>query len=161
MQNFKAAATALLLITTLGLSASSFARDDHNLYPIEDALNTPAALEKLNKDIKLYFGKQKSPPAAKKLGEWKTNKKTNAFNKTDKEACEWVFLSAVLELQERAEKEGGDAVINIVSNYKSQETSSETEYMCGNGALMAGVAFKGTVIKIGKAEKPEAKSKKK
>ena len=47
-------------------------------------------------------------------------------------------------------KEGGNAVVNIVSNYKNKETSSETEYMCGNGALMAGVALKGTVIKTGK-----------
>ena len=131
------------------------------MYSIEEAMNTPAALEKLNKDIKLYFGKQKAPAAAKNLGEWKTNKKTNAFNKTDKEACEWTFLSAVLELQERAVKEGGDAVVNIVSNYKNQETISETEYMCGNGALMSGVAFKGTVIKTGKPETPTAKGKKK
>lgn len=139
-----------VLIMALAMAGSAAARDDHNMYPLEDALNTPAAQEKLNKDIKLYFGKQKGPKATKQLGEWKTNKKTNAFNKTDKEACEWTFLSAVLELQERALKEGGNAVVNIVSNYKNQETSSETEYMCGNGALMAGVALKGTVIKTGK-----------
>lgn len=139
-----------ILLAALCVASSAAARDDRNMYPIEDALNTPAAEEKLDKEIKLYFGKQKAPKAAKKLGEWKTNKKTNAFNKTDKEACEWTFLSAVLELQERAQKEGGNAVVNIVSNYKNEQTSSETEYMCGNGALMAGVALKGTVIKTGK-----------
>ncbi|HRE16013.1 MAG TPA: excinuclease ATPase subunit, partial [Rhodocyclaceae bacterium] len=111
-------------------------------------LATPASQEKIDKTIRLYFGAQKSPAIAKRLGEWGTNKKTNAFNKTDKEACEWTFLSAVLELQERARKEGGDAVINIKSNYKSRQTSSTTEYMCGNGALMAGVALKGTVVKL-------------
>ena len=148
------------LLAMLCIAGGAMARDDHNMYLIEDALNAPAAQEKLDKDIGLYFGKQKAPKAAKKLGEWKTNKKTNAFNKTDKEACEWTFLSAVLELQERALKEGGNAVVNIVSNYKNQETSSETEYMCGNGALMAGVALKGTVILTGKEQAPAAKSKK-
>lgn len=141
---------SLLFGTLLTLAASgAHARDDHNPYPIADALNTSAAKEKLDPGVKLFFGKQKYPKVAKQLGEWKTNKKTNAFNKSDKEACEWTFLSAVLEMQERAQKEGGNAVVNIRSNYKNHETSSETEYMCGNGTLMSGVALKGDVVKLG------------
>jgi uncharacterized protein YbjQ (UPF0145 family) len=135
--------SCLLLTTT-----TAHARDEHLSLPIKEALETPAAQSKLDKGVKLYFGQQKHPKPTKTLGEWKTNKKTNAFNKSDKEACEWVFLSAVLELQERARKEGGNAVINIRSNYKSHEKSSETEYTCGAGGLMAGVAFKGTVVKL-------------
>ena len=34
-----------------------------------------------------------------KIGEWDTSKKTNGFNKEDKVACEWAFLSAMLTLQ--------------------------------------------------------------
>lgn len=140
---------AALLAGLLGLAHhTALARDDRNMYPIADALQTPAAQEKLDKEIRLFFGTQGTPPVAKRIGEWGTNKKTNAFNKTDKEACEWTFLSAVLELQERARKEGGNAVINIKSNYKNALTSSETEYMCGNGALMSGVALKGTVVNL-------------
>lgn len=140
---------AALLAALLGLAQqTALARDDRNMYPIADALQTSAAQEKLDKEIRLFFGKQGTPPVAKRIGEWGTNKKTNAFNKTDKEACEWTFLSAVLELQERARKEGGNAVINIKSNYKNALTSSETEYMCGNGALMSGVALKGTVVNL-------------
>lgn len=127
---------------------TAHARDEHLSQPIKDALETPVAQSKLDKDVKLYFGKQHHPKPVQILGEWKTNKKTNAFNKSDKEACEWVFLSAVLELQERARKEGGNAVVNIRSNYKGHEKSSETEYICGAGSLMAGVAFKGTVVKL-------------
>lgn len=140
---------AVILASLLG-STSAFARDDQNMYPLEDAINTQAAKDKLDPSIKLYFGNQKHPKIAGELREWKTNKKTNAFNKSDKEACEWVFLSAVLELQERAQKEGGDAIIGIKSNYKNIERSSETEYMCGSGALMSGVALKGTVVKLAK-----------
>jgi uncharacterized protein YbjQ (UPF0145 family) len=58
-------------------------------------------------------------------------------------------LSAVLELQERAVKEGGDAVVGIKSNWKNQETVSDTEYVCADGSLMSGVALKGTVVKLG------------
>ena len=129
------------------LALPAIGRDDRLMFSIKDALNTPAAQGKIDKDIALQCGDRPAAASAKVLGEWKTNKKTNAFNKTDKEACEWAFLSAVLELQERAQKEGGTAVINIKSNYKNDERSSEEEYMCGAGGLMAGVALKGTVIK--------------
>lgn len=137
-----------LTLAALAASASTFARDDQRMHPLEDALSTEAAKDKLDPSIKLYFGNQKHPSVVKDFGEWKTNKKTNGFNKSDKEACEWVFLSAVLELQERAQKEGANAIINIKSNYKNNERSSETEYMCGSGALMSGVALKGTVVKL-------------
>jgi len=137
-----------LLASLLVLSTGATARDEHLSLPLKDALETPSAQSKLDKGVKLYFGKQKHPKPVKTLGEWKTNKKTNAFNKSDKEACEWVFLSAALELQERARKEGGNAVINIRSNYKSHEKSSETEYTCGAGGLMAGVALKGNVVRL-------------
>ncbi len=137
-----------LLLVTLAVPAA--ARDDRLMFLLSEALATPAAQAKVDKEIGLYFGDQKHPKTAKTLGEWGTNKKTNAFNKSDKEECDWTFLSAVLELQERARKEGGDAVINIKSNYKNQFTSSETEYMCGAGSMMSGVALKGTVVKLGK-----------
>lgn len=143
--------SALTLSLALALaSTAALARDDRNMYPLEDPLNTEAAKEKLDPEVKLYFGNQKHTKVEKRYGEWGTNKKTNAFGKSDKQACEWAFLSAVMELQERARKEGGNAVVNIRSNYKNQTTSSETEYMCGSGAIMAGVALKGDVVKLAK-----------
>lgn len=134
-----------LLASTLSFSA--MARDEQNNYLITEALDKPEAKQKIDANIPLFFAGQKAPTNAKKLGEWSTNKKTNAFNKTDQVACEWAFLGALLALQDRARKEGGDAVIDIKSNYKNIETSSATEYTCGNGALMAGVALKGTIVK--------------
>ena len=145
MNKFSPIALAFAVLMTTG---SAFARDDQHMFPLEDAITSQAAKDKLDPSVKLYFGNQKPPKIAKEIGEWKTNKKTNGFNKSDKEACEWVFLGAVLELQERAQKEGGNAVVGIKSNYKNIERSSETEYMCGSGALMSGVALKGTVVRL-------------
>jgi uncharacterized protein YbjQ (UPF0145 family) len=144
--------TSLIIALSLAASASSpvFARDTKHMLPIKDAMNTPAAKEKLNQGIKLYFGGQKHPKAAKSFGEFTTNKKTNALNKTDVEACEWAFLSAILSLQDRAAKEGGDAVVNIKSYYKKNEVSSATEYECHAGTMVSGVAFKGEVVKLAK-----------
>lgn len=138
-----------LFATACSTAVPALARDTHHMFPVDPALSTPAAQERLDKGVKLFFGNQKHAKPATDFGEWATNKKTNAFNKSDREACEWAFLSAVLELQERARKQGGNAVINIKSNYKKIETVSDTEYMCGAGGLMAGVALKGTVVKLG------------
>ena len=51
--------------------------------------------DRIATDIPLYFGKQKTPAVDRKMGEFTANRKTNATNKTDKEACEISFVSAV------------------------------------------------------------------
>ena len=48
----------------------------------------------------------------------------------------------------RRDERGGNAVINIKSNYKNVEFTSETEYECGAGAVTGGVAFVGEIVKL-------------
>lgn len=142
----------IALITLLGLTVSTlntaYARDDVGSYSIAEALSLEDAKNKLGSNIQFYFGDQTHPKIEKNFGNTATNKKTNAFNKSDKEACQWVFLSAMLQLKNRAEKEGGNAVINIKSNYKNNLTSSQTEFKCGAGTFMSGVALTGDVVKL-------------
>jgi hypothetical protein len=96
----------------------------------------------------LFFGKQKHSKPSAQLGAARTNKKTNFFNKSDVEGCEHVFLSAMIAMTQYAQRVGGNAVVNIRSNYKSNEFSSETEYECGAGNVTGGVAFVGDVVKL-------------
>jgi uncharacterized protein YbjQ (UPF0145 family) len=141
---------SLMLVTFITLYFTSFAqaRDTlHNLN-INEALQVGRDQGVILDDAKVFFVGQKHPAVIKKYGEFKTNKKTNAFNKSDEKACQWAFFSAIKSLQSRALKEGGNAVIDIKSNYKSREFSSPTEFQCGAGALMAGVALKGIVVKV-------------
>ena len=58
------------------------------------------------------------------------------------------MLSALLEFRETAEKNGANAVTNLVSYYKKDAQSSDTDYECHAGAFVAGVALKGTVVKL-------------
>jgi len=83
-----------------------------------------------------------------RLGEDVTNKKTNAANKSDAEACRWVALSALRALQDGAKSRGANAVVDIVSYYKKNEFKSTTHYECYAGAILAGVALKGTYAKV-------------
>ena len=130
------------------LSSHAFARDSIANYPVDAALHSEAG--KVDEAIPLYFAGQRHPGVAKSFGEFATNKKTNAFGKSDEAACQHVFLSAVLELQDRVRKEGGNAVINIKSNYRNEVRESATEFTCGAGAVMAGVALKGEVVTLRK-----------
>ena len=124
------------------------ARDSLHNFPLESALAKAQASGQLASGVKLFFGKQKTPKPTAQLGPTRTNKKTNFFNKTDQEGCEWAFISAMAALTSYAQRVGGNAVINIRSNYKNNEVSSETEYVCGAGNVTGGVAFLGDVVKL-------------
>lgn len=142
--------TGLLVATSLLFASDAMARDDRLMFSLGDALKAPAAVERIGKDVRLYFGKQRHPKVAKKLVTVTSNKKTNGFNKSDQAACEWAFLSAMLALQDRARREGGNAVVNIHSYYKQQLVSSRTEYMCGVGTFVVGVTFRGDIVRLKK-----------
>jgi hypothetical protein len=141
--------TRTVLVLAFAISAvatAAHARDDRLRLPLADALNSPDARTTLDPGIHLYFGKQPYAAPAQRFGVFSTNKKTNFFNKTDAQGCAWVFLGAAKQLQERARKMGGNAVVNIVSIYKNQEFSSETHYECGAGNVVGGVALRGEVV---------------
>ena len=144
--------TALaLLALTLGIAVVATradARNDKLHLPIATVLNGPQAKQRLDPGVALYFGKQPYAAPAQRMGTFAANEKTNFVNKTDEEGCNWVFLSAVRKLQEHARRNGGNAIVNIVSNYKNQEFSSETEFECGAGNIVGGVALRGEVVSI-------------
>ena len=139
---------ACSVVVCTSFSAAAQARDTQLFLPLNEALNSANFIDRLDPNIQFFFGDQPYPASATKLGEFVTNKKTNAFGKSDVEACQWVLLSAMLSLQERALAQGGNAVVNIRSYYKKDEFSSAVEYECHAGALIAGVALIGEVVRL-------------
>jgi uncharacterized protein YbjQ (UPF0145 family) len=140
--------TVVASLVALMVSPLAMSRDTKHMLSLQDALNTPEAKERLTGAVRFYFGDQKYPSSAQTLMSVVANRKTNAFNKSDEEACKWVFLSAMISLQERAIREGANAVVGINSYYKKNEVSSNTQYECHAGNIMAGVALKGTVARL-------------
>lgn len=138
----------LILVVSAVMSApGALARDTHHRFSIADVMENAENASRLE-GVSFYFGEQSHPAIKKNHGEFRTNKKTNAFNKSDLQACERAMMSALLQLHQRAQNLGVNAVINIKSNYKDNMVSSETEYVCGAGALMAGVALIGTFVTV-------------
>jgi uncharacterized protein YbjQ (UPF0145 family) len=140
----------LTIAVALTLSGAwpAHARDDKLMFQIVPALEAKDAKEKLDGSVKFYFGDQQTPKILTKLGTDVTNQKTNAVGKSDERACNWVFLSAMIQLDKRAKQLGANAVVNIVSYYQKNVMSSSTEFECHAGAIIAGVALRGEFVKI-------------
>jgi uncharacterized protein YbjQ (UPF0145 family) len=139
--------TLLVTAMLIMMSANADARTTIHYFDIADILENPAHASRLQ-GVEFYFGNQPHPAPVRKIGERRTNKKTNAFNKSDREACEWVMLSALLAMHKAATNAGANAVVNIRSNFKNNLFVSETQYSCGAGAMLAGVALIGDLIVV-------------
>lgn len=135
--------TLALSMLALLLAGQAHARDTELHLPFEDVLNMPEAKDKLDGSVKFYLAGQKTPAITEQLGEDVSNRKTNGFGKADDVACRWAALSALMAFQNKAKSLGANAVYDIVSYYKKNETRSSTTYECHAGAMVAGVALKG------------------
>ncbi|WP_163335666.1 excinuclease ABC subunit A [Desulfopila sp. IMCC35008] len=141
-----AVALAILFMSVALASAA----DVKKKFTLESAKANSDVQDVLNGDITIYWGTQAHPQVEKELGVYKTSKRTNGFMKAEEEACSHALASALIVFQERARKEGGNAVIGLQSNIKNQAESSETEYSCLIGSMMVNVALKGKVVKLKK-----------
>jgi len=137
------AATALLAV-----ASTAQARDTRLEQSLHELVNSAEARNVgIDGSVKFFLAGEKVS-VLQRLGEDVTNKKTNAANKSDAEACRWVALSALRALQDGAKSRGANAVVDIVSYYKKNEFKSTTNYECYAGAILAGVALKGTYAKV-------------
>ncbi|MGY8562392.1 excinuclease ATPase subunit [Stenotrophomonas rhizophila] len=144
MRRFALIATAALL----AVASTAQARDTRVELPLGELLGSQAAKDAgIDGSVRFYLAGQKVN-VLDRLGEDVTNKKTNAANKSDEEACRWVALSAIKALQDGAKSRGANAVVDVVSYYKKNEFKSATNYECYAGTILAGVALKGTYAKV-------------
>ncbi|WP_256777342.1 MULTISPECIES: excinuclease ATPase subunit [unclassified Stenotrophomonas] len=137
------AATALLAV-----ASTAQARDTRVEQSLRELVSSQAARDAgIDGSVRFYLAGEKVN-VQQRFGEDVTNKKTNAANKSDEEACRWVALSALRALQDGAKSRNANAVVDIVSYYKKNEFKSATNYECYAGTIMAGVALKGTYAKV-------------
>jgi uncharacterized protein YbjQ (UPF0145 family) len=139
--------TTAIIAVALGASSPAWSADDTVNMPIKDGLEAGKHTKNtISEDIKLYFGKQKTPAVEKKLWEGSTTQKS--MRKSQQERCDTAFVSAILRLQDRARKEGGNAVVGITSAGSSND--SATEYTCTSGRVTGSVTLRGTVVTLKK-----------
>ncbi|AKZ25070.1 excinuclease ABC subunit A [Ralstonia nicotianae] len=142
----------LLLLISLCFAAigtPALARDEIDTYPISEALASEGP-DKVADDIGLYFSGQQHAPVAQSLGEISIRKTTSTISVGEEAACQYALLSTVRALQERARQMGGNAVVDIKSNYKKRVMESASEFTCGAGMFVVAVALKGEVVTLNK-----------
>jgi hypothetical protein len=142
--------SAVLFTAACAASWPATARAQSQLYPIAQALSSPDAQAKLDRGVKLYFGRQGHPPVARTIGVWPSNKRANKFGRSEQQACDYALLSAVLSLQGRARRERANAVIDIVTSYGDAVTVSAAQYVCDTAGLRVGVVLRGRVVSLGR-----------
>lgn len=143
-------------LVAAGASGVASAADTLLTMPIDQALASQAAKERIDPNTKLLFGFNRLEGATDPTL-YKTVKRVRRpVNKvqegpvlTDAQLCETVFVQAVQDLQQRAAQSGSNAVMEIRSNWKDDETSSDSTYVCAKGAAYIGVALKATLVKTG------------
>jgi hypothetical protein len=142
----------LVAISILALVAATpaMARNNAVTVTLQSVLDMPEAQGKLDGTIKFYLAGAPTPKVIKKFGEDTSNAKTNAFNKSAEVACRWNALSALLKLQDKAKRDGANAVIDITSYSEKVPFTSPTDIQCSDGAFLAGIALKGTYATVGK-----------
>ncbi len=138
-----AAIAAVLLI-----APPAHARDTRHEFPLQDLVDSQLARDAgIDGSVRFYLAGQ-PVSVTKRFGQDIGNRKTNAVNKSDEYACQWAALSVLRAFQEGAKSRGANAVVDIVSYYKKNEFRSTTNFECHAGAIMAGVALKGTYATV-------------
>ena len=140
-------AVASILVLMLGTAGVANARNTEHFLPVKTAVESALGKERLLA-VPYFFKGQKHAPAKKTLGEWTTNKQSRGAFRSDEASCEVAFLSAMIQLQKRAQAEGGDAIVDIVSITRGKETTSTTDYRCVAGSMIVHVGLKGTVVNL-------------
>ncbi|ANN66584.1 excinuclease [Bordetella bronchialis] len=135
------------LVLAAACAPAAHAADRTVMQSFQEAVKNATDAGKLDGSVKFYLAG--TGPSGKVLeANVVTNRKTNAFGKSDEKACDWAAQSALISLQEAAKKAGANAVINIVSYYKKNETRDPAKYECHAGAVIAGVALKGDLATV-------------
>lgn len=142
--NFAIAAAMLL-----SASAIAHARDTAVEQSFAELLASPEAKAAgIDGSVRFYLAGQSHPRVLKTLGGDRSNKKTNAANKSDQAACAHAALSVLRAFQDKAKSLGANAVVDMVSLSNSGEIKSPANYSCRAGSIIAGVAMKGSYAKI-------------
>ncbi|OLF56356.1 excinuclease [Pseudomonas chlororaphis] len=140
-----------LIAATLFTLLPSASQATNLLYmPFEKVVSDAIRAGRLDGSVKFYLAG--NDPDGKVvqvlLTDVASNRKTNGFNKSDNDACEWVVQSTLIALQDAAKRVGANAVINIVSYYKHHVRKDLNTYECHAGVLMAGVALRGDLVRL-------------
>lgn len=111
-------AKALITATLFSLLPSASHATNLMYMPFETVVSDAMRAGRLDGSVKFYLVGN-GPQGTQRLLQRGviSDLKTNGFNKSDHDSCEWVLQSNLIALQAEAKRVGANAVTNIVSYY--------------------------------------------
>lgn len=119
------------------------AERDIQTWSIQEAMESQDFQDRLG-DFRFVWGDSVS---GERIRSTTTRKTTNGINKSDRGACEWALLSALIALKEQAESLGGTSVQGIKSTATGTPFSSTTEFQCITGWTNSRVYLEAEIMK--------------
>lgn len=143
-----------LLLSALIATSCSFvtpvahARDTIVNITLESVLELPEAKKSLDGSVRFFLAGAPTPAIERKMGSDVSNKKTSGVGKSDEFGCRWAALAALEAFQKQAKAQGANAVVDLVSYYKKNETRDPHTIQCHAGGVVIGVALKGDYARV-------------
>lgn len=137
-----ASATFVLLLPVAGQ-----ARNTEVILSAESAAQSEHA-EGYLLDVPWYLKGQPGAPTGRPISTVTTEQSTRGAFRSDAASCRVAFLTALKNLQERAQRAGGEAVVDIVSVTRGTRSESPTDFRCIAGAMIVHVGLEGTVVDL-------------
>lgn len=135
--------TMFFMLSMAGLAG---AEDRVLKFPVKHAMQSKVAKQKMLDDIRVYMVGQSHPGIDKRYREYQSNQRSSGLG--DQDECDKAFVSALIRLQQRADREGGNAVVDIFSVANNKKNKSSDTYSCLRGRSMANVILRGTVVRL-------------
>ncbi|MBA1273760.1 hypothetical protein [Stutzerimonas azotifigens] len=135
-------------VDNLGIIEQTSGNGDAVLMDFQQGLQRGLDSGLLDGSVRFFLAGQPIDGEVRTLRSVTSNRKTNASNKSDEEACSWVLQSVLASLQNTAKQAGANAVVNIVSYYKRNAYQDPARYECHAGMAIAGVALRGQLATI-------------
>ena len=142
------AASFAVLLVSLSLATSAQARNEVSYFSVEDAMKSEEGKARLAGHVKFYFADQAHPAVEATVSQGVVANKKSGIGGDEAEACNRAFVAALAQLQEKAQRADGNAVINIESYFKKSSYRSKDKYECHAGHAKTVVTLKGDVVKL-------------
>jgi|SRR5258706_11659398 len=115
----------------------------------QQALNSDDVKSALGHDVAFYLSGMTTPTIQKTFQVVGGRSTTIRGSGTPQKNCLRVLLKVLQTLHDQARRQGGNAVVNIVSDYKNKEVANSSTIECYTGdTVMAHVTLKGFVAVV-------------
>ncbi len=134
-------------LLALVVASSATARETEHLLSVQEVVESERGVAHLL-DLPFYFKGQPHPKILKPISQVTTKQSTRGAFRSDEASCAVALLSALRDLQEIAQNDGGNAITEIVSITRGKQTESATQFRCVAGEMVVHVGLKAKVVKI-------------